>query len=95
MVKQSEGGGAAAGGGGDVVWVSLHGAALPLTAAVLSRSHHLALSILHVHRPFHTVPGKNTGVVRPAGLKESNAYTTLCYRAKGRELINITDYYKD
>jgi len=36
--------------------VSLHGAALPLAAAVRSDRRHLALSVLQVHRPFNSVP---------------------------------------
>lgn len=61
VVKQPEGGGAAAGAGGDAVGLPSYGAALPLAAAVLSRRHHLAVSVLNVHRPFHTIPGQSTG----------------------------------
>lgn len=81
MVKHSEGGGPAAGGGGDVVWVSSHGAALPLTAAVPSCSHHLALAILHIHRPFRTIPGTRTGVVRTARLDHFITLTVNYYKA--------------
>lgn len=56
MFEQPEGGAAGAAGGDDVVWVSPHRAALPLTAAILSHSHHLALSVLYIHRALHSVP---------------------------------------
>lgn len=61
MVEQAEGGGAAAGRGADVVRLTPHGAALPLTETALSGRHHLTLSILHVHRPFNSVPAGGGG----------------------------------
>lgn len=95
VVKQPEGGGAAAGAGGDAVGLPSDGAALPLTAAVLSCSHHLAVSVLHVHRPFHTIPGKSTGVVRKVdgNITPSTNPVLLSVRERISEVFLITHFH--
>lgn len=58
VVEEAEGGGAAAGAGGDAAWLLPHGAALPVTAAVRARRHHLTLPVLQVHRRLQPIPGR-------------------------------------
>lgn len=70
VVKEAEGGGAAAGAGDDAPRLLPHRAALPVTAAVRARRHHLTLPVLQVHRRLEPVSGgvrEGWGVRRVGG----------------------------